>query len=245
MSKMLRMKNGYWLNGLLALALLAGLTACSRHGSAVGNDCISRFTPDGTTPLIPQSELDTITGLFTQNNLPASGLQFTSIIYNAVYNPSQYSGPQDQVTANVYINGLPVFQGQEYFDFDSTGAFQPPAIGGWQGQQPGKDTTTRQSLIALRQAFLKNYKLCTVEGGPINSKPSHPTAPYDDTCLSAELGYMDANSINTNTPYGQQLIKVWLVCSSTSRLYPSFFVYPAVFVADSTGAVRPQYLIIP
>ncbi len=233
--------------GLLALALLAGFTACSRHSSDVGNDCITRYTPDENTLLLPQSQLDTITSFFTYNNLPVSGLQFTSILYDAVYNAaSQNNSPQDQVTANLYLNGLPVYQGQEYFDFDSTGAFQPPAVGGWQGQQPAKDTTTRQGLEALRQTFLKNYKLCTVEGGLANSKPSHPTAPYADTCLSAQLGYMDAHTIYTDIPYGQQLIKVWLVCSSTSWHYPSFFAYPAVFVADSTRATPcPNMIFIP
>ena len=235
-----RMKKGW-----LALALLIELVACSRHGSDVGNNCITRYTPDENTPLLPQSALDTIDGFFTYNNMPASGLQFTSILYDAVYNASQNNSPQDQVTANLYLNGLLVFQGQEYFDFDSTGAFQPPAVGGWQGPQPAKDTTTRLDLETLRQTFLKNYKLCAVVGGAFNTKPSHPTAPYADTCLSAQLGYMDAHAIYTNIPYGQQLIKVWLVCSSTSRANPPYAAYPAVFVADSTGAALPQLIAIP
>jgi hypothetical protein len=235
------MKNGHI--GLLTLALATQLVACSRHDG--GNDCIAR-PPLVNTPLLSSAQLDTIDNLFSSNNLSTTGLQFSHIFYDTVTSTA-YSGPLIQISAEQYINGLPLFYGEVYFNFGK-GIFQPPAAGLYQGASPGGDTIGHRGLEALRQTFLQNYKQCTIFGGLANSKPSHPTAPYQDSCLYALLGYTDASNMGTGIPYGKQLIKVWEV---TPDNYISRWItegvplYPAVYIVDSTGYTWPESLSIP
>jgi hypothetical protein len=237
------MRNGHL--SLLAIALITQLAACSRHDG--GNDCISRPPLENTT-LLSSAQMDTVDNLFSQNNLSTSGLQFSNIFYNTSIVSPGYSGPLIQVVAEQWINGLPLFGGVAYFSFGN-GVYQSPSAGLYQGAPPGGDTIGHRGLEDLRQAFLQNYKQCTISGGPANSKPSHPTAPYQDSCLYAVLGYIDAFYAGTGIPYGQQLIKVWVVAGQSSN-YASMIAegispYPAVFVVDSTGYAWPQDISIP
>jgi hypothetical protein len=236
------MKNGHL--GLLAFALTAHLAACTRHDG--GNDCISRV-PIANVPLLSSARLDTVDNLFGSNNLSTSGLQFAYIFYDSVINPV-YSGPQIQIAGEQFINGLPLFFGGEaYFSFDK-GVFQSPAAGLWQGALPGGDTIGHRSLESLRQAFLQNYKNCATVGGAQNSQPHHPTAPYQDSCLHAILGYIDASYMGTKIPFGQQLIKVWEVTGYADFAFgiaEGISPYPAVFVADSSGDVMAEELAFP
>jgi hypothetical protein len=237
------MRNAHF--SLLAIAFIAQLVACSRHDG--GNDCISRPPLENTT-LLSSAQIDTVDNLFSQNNLSTSGLQFSYITYNTSIISPAYSGPEIQVVAEQWIKGLPLFGGVTYFSFGN-GVFLSPSAGLYQGAPPGGDTIGHRSLEALRQAFLQNYKQCTISGGLANSKPSHPTAPYQDSCLYAVLGYIDASFAGTGIPYGQQLVKVWVVAGQSSN-YASMIAegispYPAVFVVDSTGYAWPEDISIP
>ncbi len=214
---------------LLALGLLIGVASCSRHND-VGNDCISRYSLSPGTVLLPQSTLDSINTLFTKNNLSEAGLQFTFLSPDTVQSPV-YTGVQYQVSANVFLNGLPAFNQSAWFNFDSTGVYMPLNSGPFTGSAPN-DTTGHRSLESLRQIFLNNYKLCTTAGGAANSKPSHPTAPYQDTCLAALLGYMQP-------PGTTWFTKVWMVSAADNH------GYPAVFISDSSGQAWPLNLFFP
>lgn len=217
------------------LLILAVFLGCSRHSGGVDNHCISRNTPS-SAPLVTAGQLDTLNRYFAKNNLSTAGLQFVTVVsFNATQ--GAYTGAFYQVAANFFLNGLLTAPGEAIFTFDSTGTLLDSA-GGWHGQLPNNDTTGHQDLATLRQLFLNNYKKCTIAGGPVNSKPSHPTAPYGDTCLIASLEYVDAGVQFDDFPYGQQLVKAWLVSSAANT-------YPSVTVIDSTGEVIPAFIALP
>lgn len=227
------------LRGLPAFLILTGMLSCSRHSTSAGNDCIAALiTPSGST--ISSAQLDSVNNLFSKNNLTTTGLQFISMTTFS-------AGPTHiQVDARQFVNGLLALYEDEIFDFDNTGTLIYPIQGGYTGAAPDKDTTTHQSLESLRQAFLNNYKNCTIQGGPINSKPYHPTAPYQDTCLVAQLVYVDSATGQTGVAYGADLVEAWLVypADMTSAYNPKP-PFPEVTVIDKTGAAVPTVLSIP
>ena len=221
---------------LWSILLIAGFASCSRHNAAQTNDCISRVFPS-TGPAVRQGQLDTIDAYFQKNHLSTANLQF---LYVNIFTPQET--PNHHTTYNVgaglVLNGLHVPSGNMSFDFDSTGTLLDSA-GGYKGQMPDNDTTGHQSLENLRQLFLANYKQCIIAGGPVNAKPDIPTAPYDDTCLSAELVYVDAGIQISNSTYGQQLVKAWLVEPADNTYFPE------VTVIDNTGQAIPLKLFLP
>ena len=223
---------------------LAGLLfvadSCSHHNaSAPGNGCISRYYPP-TGPLVTAGQLDTLDLFFHKNSLSTANLQFLYVNYNNYPNSSYgtYKGPFYQAGAELILNGLRASPSNMTFTFDSTGTLLD-SLGGWSGQLPNNDTTGHQSLASLRQSFLDNYKQCELGGGCLNCGIKQPTAPYQDTCLIAQLVYLDAGIQNSSIPYGQQLIKAWLVASAD---YPYF---PEVTVIDNTGQAIPLKLFFP
>jgi len=219
----------------LFLAGLLLFISCSRHNSGSGTDCISRYYPS-TNALVRSGQLDTIDEYFQKNHLSTNNLQFLYVNrYTAQEEPDHHF--VYQVGAGLILNGLRAPNFNMAFDFDSTGELVDSA-GGYTGELPNNDTTGHQSLENLRQLFLANYKQCIIEGGPLNSKPLQATVPYDDTCLNAELVYVDAG-IQNNNYTGRQLVKAWLV---TSADYPAF---PVVTVIDNTGQAIPLRLYLP
>ena len=221
----------------LPLLLVIGLASCSRHSSpGSDNNCISRYSSI-TNSMVRPGQLDTIEAYFQKNHLSIAHLQF---LYLNEF-PGQdghYIGPIYQVGAGLILNGLRVPSVNMNFIFDSVGILLDSA-GGYAGQLPDNDTSGHRSLEDLRQLFLANYKQCIIEGGPANAKPLQATAPYDDTCLRAELVYVDAASQYTNAPLGQQLVKGWLVTSA------DYSYFPEVTVIDNTGQAIPLKLYIP
>jgi hypothetical protein len=222
----------------VCLVIVATAFSCRRSETKTDIDCISRYWSSPNQALLAQRTLDSIDALFGKNNLPISGLQFLYILYDTTSNPTGYSGPQIQVSANPFINNIPVYQEDEYFTFDSTGLFQPSNSVIYAWSPPGQDTSTRQTLEGLRQIFLNDYKLCVIEGGTENSTPTHPTAPYGDSCLLAMLVYSDANTFNRKIPPGTQLVLAWNVTGLNKG-------YPSVLVEDSTGLAIPAAIILP
>ena len=219
------------------LSLIAFLS-CSRHGGpGADNHCIASYFPS-TGSLVSAGALDTIDGFFSKNNLSTSGIQFLYLDSFNTVDPTSYSGPAYQVVGTQIFNGLPGPNASLSFTFDSTGTLLD-SIGGYSAQFVDKDTSGHQSLATLRQLFLNNYKNCTIEGGALNSKPSHPTVSYNDTCLAASMVYVDASIGNGGTPYGKQLVKAWVVASA------DLFGYPSITVIDSTGRVIPEMLVYP
>lgn len=219
-----------------SILLIAGFTSCSRHNARGANDCISRAFPS-TAPLVRSGELDTIDAYFQKNHLSTSNLQF---LYVNIFTSQQtFNHHYDyQVGAGLLINGLHVPSANMTFDFDSTGTLVD-SLGGYAGQMPDNDTTGHQSLENLRQLFLANYKQCVIEGGVANATPDIPTTAYEDTCLSAELVYVDAAIQNNNGTYGQQLVKGWIVTAAANTYFPE------VTVIDNTGQAIPLKLFLP
>jgi hypothetical protein len=185
-------------------------------------------------------QLDTLDLFFHKNNLSTTGLQFLFINYINYPNSSYgtYKGPFYQASADLILNGLRATSVNMSFNFDSTGTLLDSS-GGYSGQLPNNDTTGHQSLATLRQLFLDNYKQCAIGGGCMNCGIKQPTAPYQDTCLIAELVYLDASIQNTSIPSRQQLIKAWLVSSADNP------IFPAVTVVDNTGQAIPLKLFFP
>ena len=219
-------------------------TVADNPTTVAGNGCISRYVPQPQTGLFTQTISDSIENLFAQNNLPTSGLQFFSWGYGDTIIGGVPKIETIEVIAYQYLNGLPVLKNSVYFDFNSNGKYEPPAAGTFPAYPVIGDTIAHQTLQTLRQDFLNNYKQCTIYSSVINPLPIHPTAPYQDTCLSAVLGYMDAGYLNMGIPYGKQLAKTWIIYPSDQRF--SFYAeYPAVFVADGTGYAFPQVFQLP
>lgn len=175
--------------------------------------------------------MDSISTLFSLNSLSTAGLQFYFFMSGNFGAPG-FSGIQEQVAANVFYNDLPVFAYDQYFIFNA-GIYQPTATSPYTGQIPGPDTTTRQTLDYLRTAYLDHYQQDTLWPPTAISHPVIPGTAYRDSCLLAELGYIDAATFSKGTvPYGLSLIKVW-------KVSPLSGGYPMVYVVDSTGVCFP------
>ena len=228
---------------MLSLALLALLGSCSRDDKGI--DCITRYSGLVHSLSITPGLLNTIDGFCAKSNLDPSAYEFTSS-YEYTVDVHSYKGTDLVVSAGIYLNGLPVFQNLILFNFDSTGILLDPPSGGWTGALPGKDTTGHQTLQSLRSIFLNNFRKCTIQGGVANAPITHPTAPYQDSCLTAMLGYFDAYNIDRNIPGGTQLVKAWLVCAA-DKMPCNFDLlpYPSIIVIDSTGEAIPLSLNYP
>lgn len=229
----------------LSLILAGALFAC-KHTTVTdnaGNGCISRYVPQPQR-VVSQSIIDSIDNFFAQNNLSTAGLQF----FGWGYGDTIISGVSEvktiQFDAYQYINGLPVLRNSVYYNFNSNGVYLPPAAGTVPVYTVVGDTVPHQNLQALRQDFLNNYKQCAIYSTVANPQVSHPTAPYQDTCLSAVLGYMDAGYLKMGIPYGKQLVKTWIIYPS-DQTFSFYAEYPAVFVADNTGYAFPQVFQLP
>ena len=221
------------------------IIACSRKNNDMGNNCITRYS--GITPSfwITAAQLDTIDRLCGKSNLDPASYQFTSY-YRQPVDVRSYTGADIVVTANSYINGLPVFLQSILFNFDTTGNLLAPPSGGWTGPAPDKNAGTRRTLQSLRSIFLNNYKKCTIQGGLANTPPYHPTAPYQDSCLGAMLGYIGANIADSVIPYGTQLVKAWVICAADKIPFNlSAPPFPSVIVIDSTAKPFPQNMYYP
>jgi hypothetical protein len=220
---------------LWSILLIAGLASCSRHNATAGG-CISRVF-QSTAPVVRSGQLDTIEAYFQKNHLSTSNLLFL-YVNNITAQQAANHHADYQVGAGLILNGLRVPSANMTFDFDSTGALMD-SLGGYAGQLPNNDTTGHQTPENLRKLFLANYKQCIIEGGPANSKPDKPTAPYDDTCLSAELVYVDAGIQNGSGFNGRQLVKAWVVAAADNTYFPE------VTVIDNTGQAIPLQLFFP
>jgi hypothetical protein len=175
--------------------------------------------------------LDSINALFNLNGLSSAGLQFYFFFVDTLTLPG-YTGIEQQASAYLSYNGLPVFEDGETFIFKA-GIYQPAASFVYQGVVPGPDTTSRQTLEDLRTAWLTHYQQDTVWPPTLNSHPSIPGTGYRDSCLVAQFGYIDAGIFSHGTvPYGVSLVKVW-------KVSPLSGGYPMVFVEDSTGVCLP------
>jgi hypothetical protein len=182
--------------------------------------------------------MDSINALFSLNGLSTAGLPFYFFTVDTVVVPG-YTGIQEEVEAYLFYNGLPVFEGAETFIFDA-GIYSQAASVLYHGSVPGPDTTSHQTLEDLRTAWLTHYQQDTVFGGALNSRPSAPGTAYKDSCLLAELGYVDAATFGSGPrTYGVSLIKVWKVSPSSNNNYP------IVYVQDSTGICIPVKEYVP
>ena len=220
------------------LILSAAILASCTHHNETAAGCISRYFPT-TGPLVTAGQLDTLNGFFHKNNLSTNNLQFQYVNFiNAPFSTNTYKGAYYQAAVGLILNGLRVPSATMYFNFDSTGNFLD-SVGGYFGQLPSNDTTSQETLTSLRQIFLNNYKQCVAGGGCFNCQLVHPTAPYQDTCLAAELVYVDASIQNNNTSFGKQLIKGWLVSAADSHGFPE------VTVIDNTAQAIPAAIFYP
>jgi hypothetical protein len=231
------MKKGLKLRWCLAAVLLFLYTSCAKHHDTPTADCITRvYTSQAST--VSASQLDSINALFSLNGLSTAGLQFYFFLVDTVALPG-YTGTQEEAAAYLFYNGLPVFDGSATYIFD-TGIFQQAASFAYHGAAPGPDTTSHQTLEDLRTTWLTHYQQDTIFGGALNSRPTAPGTAYRDSCLVAELGYIDAATFSNGTvPYGASLVKVWKVSPSSNNNYP------IVYVQDSTGICIPVKEFLP
>ena len=230
------MKKALKLSGCLAAVLSFLYISCDKHHDNPAADCITRVHVPLATD-VSATQLDSINTLFTRNSLSTAGLQFYFFFIDTLALPG-YDGIEQQASAYPSYNGLPVFDYSETFIFKE-GIFQPAASVVYQGAVPGPDTTTHQTLEDLRTAWLNHYQQDTIYPGFLNSHPSVPGTRYRDSCLIAQLGYIDAAVFSHGTAlYGASLVKVWMVS-------PLSGIYPMVFVEDSTGICLPVQEVLP
>lgn len=219
----------------LILAAVAFLAACKQ--SVHDSGCITRYDgpPYYTVPL-KAGQLDTINALFSANGLPTANLNFTGYYSDTLKDSSGTPYFNQGVYANLSVNGLPVFNLGFGWNFRN-GILQPNSYGP-QFAYPGNDTTTTWKLPALRSQFFKTYE-AALYGGNRSRSPllARPGSYYHDSCLYAQLGYIDAWWSNNSLPNGKNLLKVWRVYPSNPNPVVMFYrsPVPVVFVVDSTG----------
>jgi hypothetical protein len=217
-----------FLPGVCLIAFVVSTTSCRKH-SASDNHCITREVPKMTDQGVSGPALDSIYNLFASNNLSTDNLQFQAWVGYTTSNPT-YSGPQEQVWATQFFNGLPVFREDENFVFNA-GKYQPGnKYNGYTGPAPGADSSGNQGLPGLRSAFLDHVSQSIGAGGPRNARPFIPSRlAYMDSCLIATLGYLDAGMVPGKSPLLETaLIKVWKVTPLNGQ-------YPLVYVEDDNG----------
>jgi hypothetical protein len=227
------------------LLVLAGFSSCLKDKTTASRDCIEREVlvpgdlPINAPPIfdadpITEGQIDTIKILFANNNLAFYQYQYVYYIYNTLLGDSI----QTQVTANPFLNGLPIFYDQQVFNFDN-GVFSPSTSYLTVEVAASSDTTGHRSLSYLRSAFLQHVSEATISGGAADAKPFVPSASaYTDTCLSATLGYIDLSFIPGNSYSPGHVIKIWQVTALNSN-------YPAVFVRDDNGQGWGEPVFIP
>jgi len=230
------MKKRLKLRWCLAAVLSFLYISCNKHHDTPTADCITRIDASQTAT-VSAAQMDSINRLFSSNGLSTTGLQFYSFFSASIVEPG-FFGTQEQVAANVFYNGLPVFADDQYFIFNA-GQYQPNGTASYTGPVPPPDTTSRQTLEDLRTAWLTHYQQDTIFGGASASRPYAPGTAYSDSCLLAELGYLDAATFaNGPRTYGVSLVKAW-------KVSPLSGGYPMVYVQDSTGTCVPVQEFVP
>lgn len=235
----------------LTLALVAALVGCKRTVHDSG--CISRYEgPQFNYPPLTANQLDTIKSLFSANGLSMANLNFTYYYSNTLKDSTNTPYFNQQIGASLIVNGLPVLYPTANWNFHN-GTLYLPFTSNPQYPNPGSDTAAHQTLPALRSLFFKTYEaaLYTSTGNNRNlgsARLGRPGSYYHDSCLFAQLGYIDASwQPNSGGTYGKKLLKVWLV-------YPAHTIFitmlyraptPTVFVIDETGEAWCQYPTYP
>jgi hypothetical protein len=190
---------------LITAALMAQILSCSKHQTVMDNGCIDRVIP-GSGQTLPAIQLDSIDALFSNNNLSTANLQFDKYYVDDHQVPGVH---RQLVTAIIFFNGLPLFDFDDFFEFDD-GIMTDSQL--YSGSPSLNDTSSHQTLSFLRSAFIKYA---------VQSSPDQ----FANTCLSATLGYLDHAEIPKNVlPFGTP-IKVW-------RITPANADYPTVYVKD-------------
>jgi hypothetical protein len=224
--------SGYSIFFLLGLTVLP---SCRKSNAGTADSCIERAVllpgdlPVNSPPVIvvdsiTAGQIDTIKTLFANNNLPFDQYQF--LFYNEV--PWHPDSIQQQVTANPFLNGLPIFNDGQVFNFFN-GIYSASSSYLTVEAAVNSDTTGHQSLSYLRSAFFQYLSEATITGGAADSKPVAPSpAAYKDTCLWATLGYIDQSYIPGNSFSLGHVIKIWQVTPANSN-------YPTIYVRDDNG----------
>jgi hypothetical protein len=226
----------------LILCGVVALAACKR--SVHDSGCITLKTgPVYNYVPLKTGQLDTIKSLFSANGLSSADLTFSYYFSDTLKDSTNTPYFNQQAGASLTINGLPVFNSTLNWDFHN-GILYLPYTNNPGYPNPG-DSTSHQTLPALRSLFFKTYEAALYTGNGPNRPPptatpqlARPGAYYHDSCLVAQLGYIDAaNQPNSGLSYGKKLIKVWEIYPEhtilTSLLYRS--LSPMVFVIDETG----------
>jgi len=202
---------------VLLLGFSIGLVSCSKHNTAADNNCISRATPKVTDILVAPAILDTIHGLFQTNHLANPRVQFNGLHTDRWLDSNSQMVTVQQVTANYFVNGLPVFGGYLNYTFVN-GRFIDSNALRIAGRPENDDTTGQQPPAVLKSAFYQY------------------NPDYSGPCLKATLCYLDAEIIAPyTTPTGKTQVKVWAINPVTGSL-------PLVFVVDQTGKSFPDIL---
>jgi hypothetical protein len=195
-----------------------------------------------TDTVLSRDKVDSINRLFRQNNLSTANLQFYSFNVDTVHN-STYNGIQEQILAVQFYHNLPLFSfaGDKLFLF-SDGQLQPAPPHYWDGYDgpaPDTDTSGHQALSKLRSAYFESLAGYTNPGGPAQWPDSaYIPSNYQDSCLVAKLGYIDAAwAPGSTTRPNTALIKVWKVSPISSG--------PPVYVQDNNGLAWPVALTFP
>jgi hypothetical protein len=235
------------ITAIIFAAVITFTTGCQKQNNeslASNTGCITRLMPDVADYNVSGAQLDSIYAIFSANNLSVTNLQFKYWTTGTTINPSGYSGYQEQVTAVQFLNGLPVFADDKFFDFNA-GVYQPAGVyDGYTGPAPGANISSRQTLSNLHDAFFAHLSESYRTGGILNSKPFIPSgSTYTNACLTATLGYLDQGLIKGNAYIlNKSLIKVWVVTPAEST---AITYYPIVYVEDDNGFAWGQPFLDP
>jgi len=223
------------------LIMILLTVSCHKHSSDDNDSiCVTRLVPQVSDYNVSGAALDSIYNLFKVNNLSTANLQFQYwITYTEVnVDPGAYNGYEEQIQANQFFNGLPVFADMKIFIFYDGNYSASGTVGGYSGPAPGIDITTHQTFAGLRTAFLANLSQSYSEGGAAGATRFVPSpSTYTHACLNVTLGYLDAGMLPANAPnvafsFNQAVVKVWQVTPARDS---SITYYPLVYVEDDNG----------
>lgn len=194
---------------LVTIAFLL-ICSCQKHqdaASAVADSgCISRSVVKQTDSALPAAQLSGAKALFASNHLSFADLRFIGYATDTQMVTNVYV----HIWADQYFKGLKIFNATLIYHFENGRYY---FLSGSALTPIDTDTTPTLKLPTLRTLYLNE-----LDKHHIDSKT------YSNTCLDAQLGFMDLNPDSLSSR-PVNLTRVWQVT-------PSGKSYPYAFFAD-------------
>ncbi len=183
-----------------------------------GNGCIERRVLRVTDHTIATPAIPVVKNLFVRNGIDDGRYRYFQYSRDSTqtYFPPYAKFDSKVVRVDQYVNGLRIFNAELAFGFKND-AFSHQS--GNPITSTALDTVPRLTIGQLRKRFIEDVERFEQAG-----------RQYQDTCLTAEFGYIVTNAGTGSAP--ASLIKAWRV-TRKNAVYPA--EYPRACYRDSDG----------